>query len=42
MLDTIKQVLEVCAEVILLLTLIPVAVTYCYISYQLYLDEKEN
>ena len=41
MLD-IREALEVCSIAFLLLTLIPVAVTYCYISYVLYLDEKEN
>lgn len=41
MLD-IKQALEVCSIAFLLVTLIPVAFTYCYISYRLYLDEKEN
>lgn len=41
MLD-INQTLEICCTAFLLITLIPVAITYCYISYQLYLDEKEN
>ena len=41
MLD-IRQALEVCSIGFLLVTLIPVAITYCYISYQLYLDEKKE
>ncbi len=41
MLD-IKTALEVCSIGVLLFTLIPVAIVYCYISYELYLDEKEN
>ena len=38
----IRSALEVCSIAFLLFTLIPVAITYCYISYELYLDEKED